>query len=284
MGTESRSDSRSARGGEASVAGQVDIDLVAPGTERTRERVDHIRQPAGLGERLTFRGEHRDAHRPMVRGWQLPQHLQPFRSPESCSIPRSWLIPRPSPRCPSGRCASRHSCAAWSASPTTSTGRGIPRRVRCSAASTGPRGVGSGARWRCSRSPATGPTCSTTPTSWSSTGPCSRPTTPTWRTARTTGTTATMPARSTDPSPTSVPSSGCMSPWPSTPVAWACWPATTARPRRTWRCRSWPWASSIDTATSASRSMPMATRSTRTRTWTCRTSPSSASPTRSAIR
>ena len=37
-------------------------------------------------------------------------------------------------------------------------------------------------------------------------------------------------------SPTSAPSSGCTSRWASTRAAWACSPATTARPPRTWRC------------------------------------------------
>ena len=204
--------------------------------------------------------------------------------PDSCSMPRSWRTPPPSPRCPSGRCASRHSWTAWNASRTTCTGRGTRRRVPCSAASTGRPGAGSGARSRSSRHVGTGRPCSTTPTSWSSTGPCSPPTTHTVRTARTTGSTGTTAARWTARSPTSAPSSGCTSRWASTPAAWACSPATTARPPRTWPCRSWPSACSTATATSGSPSTPTATRSTRTRTSTSPTCRSSASRTRSATR
>ena len=158
------------------------------------------------------------------------------------ACPDSWRSSaRRSPRCPSGRCVSRPSCTAWSASRTTSTGRGTPRRAPCSAASTGPRG---GAI----RSPVAGAPgasrlvrrCSTTPTSWSSTGPSSPRTTRTGERQGQLVRRATTAASSTGPSPTSAPSSGSTSRWASTPAAWACSRATTARPPRTWRCRSWP--------------------------------------------
>ena len=68
--------------------------------------------------------------------------------------------------------------------------------------------------------------------------------------------------------PTSAPSTGSTNRWASTRAAWACWPATTARPPRTWRCRSWPSGSSTATATSARPSTPTATRSTPTPTTT----------------
>ena len=63
MGTLQPQDGRVTWGGQSSVPGQVDVDLMPPGAQGARERVDDVRQAAGLGQRLTFRGQHRDAHR-----------------------------------------------------------------------------------------------------------------------------------------------------------------------------------------------------------------------------
>ena len=237
-------------------------------------RTVHIPRPAS-----------RYASAQMVRGrWSRGTRKPVHARAESCSMPDRGVTPPASPRCPSPRSACRRSSRAWNASRTTCTGRGTPRRVPCSAVSTGPHGAASGAPWRSSRPAGTGRRCWTTPTSWSSTGPCSPTTTSTDRTAPTTGSTGTTAGRSMARSPTSAPSSGCTSRWASTPVAWACSRATTARPPRTWPCRSWPSACSTATATSGNPSMPTATRSMRIPTWTSPTCRCSGSRTRSATR
>ena len=61
-------------------------------------------------------------------------------------------------------------------------------------------------------------------------------------------------------SPTSPPSSRCISRCRSTPAAWACWPAITARKPATSACRSSASASCTRRATSTSTSRPTAGR------------------------
>ena len=73
-------------------------------------------------------------------------------------------------------------------------------------------------------------------------------------------------ARSRARSPTSAPSTASTSRCRSTPAAWACWPVTIASRRPMRPCPSSASVSCTAAATSASRSMPMGTRSTRSRT------------------
>ncbi len=54
------------RHGQPAIERQVDVDFMAELAERPGQGVDNVGQAARLGERLTFRGDHGDAHRPML--------------------------------------------------------------------------------------------------------------------------------------------------------------------------------------------------------------------------
>ena len=96
---------------------------------------------------------------------------------------------------------------ASTALPTTCTGRGIARSGPCSPASTGVSGSATAAPLRSCARRVTGPLCSKTPISWSSTRPSWPTTTATWPTAASTGSLVTTARPWTARWPTSPPSS-----------------------------------------------------------------------------
>ena len=145
----------------------------------------------------------------------------------------------------------------WPRWPTTTGGAG-PRAGRaCSPPSIRSAGRSAGTTpcacsWRPTTTPSAGPrpttTCSSGPTRWPSASSTRPPGPPSLRPGSAPG------ARWCS----SAPSTASTSLSRSTRAAWACWPATSSRPRPTAACRWWPSASCTGTGTSTSASTPAA--------------------------
>ena len=99
---------------QAPIPRQVDIDLVAAGAQRTRQRVDHVGQAAGLGEWFTFRGEHRDTHRARWYADVPAATCEPVHErPSRVACRDRGALPQHPHAARQRRCACRPSWRAW---------------------------------------------------------------------------------------------------------------------------------------------------------------------------